>query len=283
MATFTNRATLSYSGGSVDSNTVTGEILEALTVQKNAVMDEYTAMDDVTYVIVLRNTGAVALTNLTITDDLGAYIQGTETRYPLAYTVGSMNYYVNGALQPAPAVTAGPPMVIQGISVPAGGTVMLIYEASVTRYAPLGAAATITNTATVTGNGVTAPLTAAETISTEDRADLTISKSVCPAIVTENGQLTYTFVIENTGNTPAAARDNVVVTDTFDPRLTGVNVTFNGTTWTENVNYTYNPTTGEFATVAGQITVPAAVYTQQADGTWTITPGASTLVVTGQV
>lgn len=283
MATFTNRATLSYSGGSVDSNTVTGEILEALTVQKNAVMDEYTAMDDVTYVIVLRNTGAVALTNLTITDDLGAYIQGTETRYPLAYTVGSMNYYVNGALQPAPAVTAGPPMVIQGISVPAGGTVMLIYEASVTRYAPLGAAATITNTATVTGNGVTAPLTAAETISTEDRADLTISKSVCPAIVTENGQLTYTFVIENTGNTPAAAGDNVVVTDTFDPRLTGVNVTFNGTTWTENVNYTYNPTTGEFATVAGQITVPAAVYTQQADGTWTITPGASTLVVTGQV
>ena len=174
-------------------------------------------------------------------------------------------------------------MVIQGISVPAGGTVMLIYEASVTRYAPLGAAATITNTATVTGNGVTAPLAAAETISTEDRADLTISKSVCPAIVTENGQLTYTFVIENTGNTPAAAGDNVVVTDTFDPRLTGVNVTFNGTTWTENVNYTYNPTTGEFATVAGQITVPAAVYTQQADGTWTVTPGASTLVVTGQV
>lgn len=283
MATFTNRATLSYSGGSVDSNTVTGEILEALAVQKNAVMDDYTAMDDVTYVIVLRNTGAVALTNLTITDDLGAYIQGTETRYPLAYTVGSMNYYVNGALQPAPAVTAGPPMVIQGISVPAGGTVMLIYEASVTRYAPLGAAATITNTATVTGNGVTAPLAAAETISTEDRADLTISKSVCPAIVTENGQLTYTFVIENTGNTPAAAGDNVVVTDTFDPRLTGVNVTFNGTTWTENVNYTYNPTTGEFATVAGQITVPAAVYTQQADGTWTVTPGASTLVVTGQV
>lgn len=283
MATFTNRATLSYSGGSVDSNTVTGEILEALAVQKNAVMDDYTAMDDVTYVIVLRNTGAVALTNLTITDDLGAYIQGTETRYPLAYTVGSMNYYVNGALQPAPAVTAGPPMVIQGISVPAGGTVMLIYEASVTRYAPLGAAATITNTATVTGNGVTTPLTAAETISTEDRADLTISKSVCPAIVTENGQLTYTFVIENTGNTPAAAGDNVVVTDTFDPRLTGVNVTFNGTTWTENVNYTYNPTTGEFATVAGQITVPAAVYTQQADGTWTVTPGASTLVVTGQV
>ena len=283
MATFTNRATLSYSGGSVDSNTVTGEILEALAVQKNAVMDDYTAMDDVTYVIVLRNTGAVALTNLTITDDLGAYTQGTETRYPLAYTVGSMNYYVNGALQPAPAVTAGPPMVIQGISVPAGGTVMLIYEASVTRYAPLGAAATITNTATVTGNGVTAPLTAAETISTEDRADLTISKSVCPAIVTENGQLTYTFVIENTGNTPAAAGDNVVVTDTFDPRLTGVNVTFNGTTWTENVNYTYNPTTGEFATVAGQITVPAEVYTQQADGTWTVTPGASTLVVTGQV
>lgn len=283
MATFTNRATLSYSGGSVDSNTVTGEILDALSVQKNAVMDSYAAVDSVTYVIVLRNTGAVALTDLTITDDLGAYSQGTQTRYPLAYAAGSLNYYVNGALQPAPTVTAGPPLVVQGVSVPAGGTVMLIYEAAVTRYAPLGAAAAITNTATVTGSGLTAPLTAAETISTQDRAELTISKSVCPAVVTENGQLTYTFVIENTGNTPAAAGDSAVVTDTFDPRLTGVSVTFNGAAWTEGVHYTYNGATGEFATIAGQITVPAATYTQQADGAWAVSPGASTLVVTGRV
>ena len=34
MATFTNKATLSYNGGSVDSNIVTGEILEVLSLTK---------------------------------------------------------------------------------------------------------------------------------------------------------------------------------------------------------------------------------------------------------
>ena len=112
---------------------------------------------------------------------------------------------------------------------------------------------------------------------------LTISKSLFPAVVTENGQLTYTFVIENTGNTPAVATDNIVVTDVFGPILDPIAVTFNGTPWTEGVNYTYNAATGEFATIAGEITVPAATYTQNSDGTWTITPGVSTLTVTGTV
>ena len=43
MATFTNRATLSYTGGIVDSNTVTGEILDVLSASKIAVMDDYVA------------------------------------------------------------------------------------------------------------------------------------------------------------------------------------------------------------------------------------------------
>lgn len=38
MASFTNFATLSYNGGTTNSNTVTGELLEALTVTKTAVV-----------------------------------------------------------------------------------------------------------------------------------------------------------------------------------------------------------------------------------------------------
>lgn len=283
MARFTNFATLSYSGGTTDSNTVTGELLETLSITKTAVTADYAAGDTVTYVLSLINSGTTAFTGLTITDDLGGYELDTDLLYPLSYKDGSLQYYINGVLQTAPAVTAGPPMTISGISVPAGGNVQLIYETTVTAYAPLGLEAAVTNTVTLTGDGISAPLTAEETINMEARADLNISKALCPATVTENGQLTYTFVIENTGSVAAAAGDEVVLTDTFSPILDPITVTFNGTAWTEGTNYTYDPTTGVFTTLAGEITVPAASYTQNTNGAWVTTPGTSTLVITGTV
>ena len=283
MAKFTNKATLSYNGGSVDSNIVTGEVLDVLSITKTAVVDEYTGGATVTYAVALTNTGPTALTGLTLSDDLGGYPFGAGTVYPLTYVPGSITYYTNGILQPAPAVAPGPPMSITGISVPAGGNALLIYETTVNNYAPPAAGSTIINTVTASGGGLSSPLTATETITVEEKAILTISKSLCPTVITENGQITYTFVIENTGNTPAVATDNIVVTDTFDPILSPIAVTFNGSAWTTGVEYTYNNATGDFATTAGAITVPAATYTQNPDGTWTVVPGVSTLVVTGTV
>lgn len=284
MARFTNFATLSYSGGTTDSNTVTGELLEALMMSKTAVIDDYTAKDNVTYVLSIVNSGSASITELTLSDDLGGYLLNTETLYPLNYAEGSLRFYLNGVLQSAaPTVTAGPPMVITGINVPANGNALLIYEANLTNFAPLGLEASITNTATLNGGGLAAPLTASETINMETRADLSISKALCPAAVTENGQITYTFVIENSGNIAASEEDQVALTDTFNPRLNAISVTFNGTAWTEGVHYTYDDASGVFSTTAGQITVPAATYTQNADGTWTTTPGTAELVITGTV
>ena len=283
MATFNNFATLSYNGGTTNSNTVTGEILDILSSTKIAVMDDYTAKDDTTYVITLLNSGTVPLSGVTITDDLGGYLFNETTLYPLAYTQGSVRLYINGVLQTAPAVSPGPPLVFSGISIPAGGNAILIYEASVTAFAPLAADDTITNTAVITAQGLSSPVTVTATISTEDRADLTISKSVCPAVVSENEQLTYTFVIENHGNTPAVATDNVVLTDTFNPVLNPITVALNGVVWTQGTEYTYDTATGLFTTAEGYITVPAATYTQAADGTWTVTPGTAVLTVSGTV
>ena len=65
------------------------------------------------------------------------------------------------------------------------------------------------------------------------RPALTISKALCPATVQENGRITYTFVVENTGNAPAAAEDALVLTDVFDPILRDLTVTLNGTALTE--------------------------------------------------
>ena len=136
----------------------------------------------------------------------------------------------------------------------------------------------------ITGGGLSDPIEVTETISTENIPNLTISKAVCPSTVAENGQLTYTFIILNSGNTAAVAADNVKITDTFDPILNPIAVTFNGAPWVSPVNYTYNNVTGVFATVAGQITVPPASYTQDpAAGNWIVNPGVSTLTVTGTV
>lgn len=283
MATFQNFATLSYSGGVLTSNTVTGELLETLSATKTAVRDTYGAGEDLTYVISLLNSGNQALTNLTVTDDLGGYDFAGGVVYPLAYAAGSVRYYVNGVLQAAPATDAGAPLVISGISVPAGGNAIIVYEADVTEYAPLAAASEIVNTVTVTGGGLTTPVVATETVTARGGASLAISKSLDPAVVTENGQITYTFVIENYGNTAAVATDNAVLSDTFDPILDPITVSYNGTVWTEGVNYTYDAATGAFSTVAGQITVPAATYTQNPDGTWTVVPGVAVVTVNGRI
>ena len=126
-------------------------------------------------------------------------------------------------------------------------------------------------------------MTATETVTVRQEADLVITKALEPALVSDNGQLTYTFTVQNFGNTPVVATDDAVMNDTFDPILNPITVTFNGTPWAEGVNYTYDAATGAFATVAGQITVPAGTAVQNPDGTWTVTPGTAVITVTGTV
>ena len=284
MAIFSNQATLTYNGNTTNSNIAYGEILDVLVATKTSVEGTYTPGTLVTYVVTLRNTGNTTLTGLTITDDLGGYDFGGTTIYPLTYEDGSVALFANGVPQAAPAVTAGPPLVISGISVPANGDVVLVYQARANEYANPAAESTIVNTVTVTGDGLSAPITATATVTAEAAPELTISKSITPTQVVDNDRVTYTFVIQNSGNEAVVATDNAAITDTFDPILTALTVTFNGTAWTEGVQYTYDETTGLFTTNAGQITVPAATYTQDpVTGAYTVTPGIATLIVTGTI
>lgn len=284
MAIFSNQATLTYNGNSTNSNIAYGEIVDVLTATKTAVEGTYTPGELVTYVVTLRNTGTGALTGLTVTDDLGGYDFGGTTVYPLTYETGSVAMFTNGAPQPAPAVTAGPPLVITGITVPAGGDVVIVYQARANGYADPTTEGTIDNTVTITGDGLSAPVTATETVTAEAAARLAITKSITPTQVVDNDRVTYTFVIQNSGNQAVVATDNAAITDTFDPVLTALTVTFNGTAWTQGVQYNYNEATGLFTTVPGQILVPAATYTQDpVTGAYTATPGIATLVVTGTI
>lgn len=281
MAAFTNTATLTYNNKTKNSNVVTGELLEVLTATKSVIGGTYRENDMLTYVVTLVNSGTTATAGLTVTDNLGEYTFGTGTLVPLTYVDGSIKYYENGVLKTAPAVTPGPPLTISGITVPAGGNAVLIYQARVNEYAPTTNESVITNTATVTGGIQTITATATATARTE--TDLAITKTLCPQTIIEDGRVTYTFIIQNSGNLAAVAADNISVSDTFDPVLSDLEVTLDGMALASPADYTYNETTGEFATVPGRITVPAATRTQKADGTYVVTPGNAVLVITGTI
>ena len=284
MAIFTNQATLTYNGSSTNSNIAYGEILDVLVATKTAVEGSYAPGQIVTYVVTLRNTGNASLTGLVVTDNLGGYDFNGATVYPLTYEDGSVALFTNGVPQAAPTVTAGPPLVFSNITVPAGGDTVIVYQAQANAFANPTVGGSIDNTVTVTGDGLSAPITATETVVANAAPLLTISKSITPSQVVDNDRVTYTFVIQNSGNQAVVATDDAAITDTFDPILTALTVTFDGVAWTQGVQYNYNEATGLFATVPGQILVPAATYTQDpVTGAYTATPGIATLVVIGTI
>ena len=284
MATFTNRATLSYNGTVRTSNITTGELVEVLAITKTALVESYELYDTVTYIVSITNNGTAAFNGLTLTDNLGGYDFGGTAVYPLAFVPGSVRVFVNGTLVPTPTVTAGPPLVISGINVPAGGNLIVVYDTETTEFAPPASGSTITNTATAAGDGLASPISDNETVTIVSAPNLIISKSLSPTVVSDNSRLTYTFVVQNIGNEDAVATDNVTITDTFNPILTDIVVTLNGVVLTEGTDYTYNEATGEFATVPGVITVPAATFTQDGTtGEWMTDPGSAVLTVTGTI
>lgn len=282
MATFYNQATLSFGGVTTNSNVTEGEVNAVITATKTAISQDYGSDDGIAYAISIVNASATDRTGVSITDDLGQFTFGTQLIVPLDYIDGSVKLYRNGTLATTPTVEAGPPLTISDITVPAGGNVLIVYEARVNEFADLAEGSVITNTATVTSGSCESVLTAEVPVRTEP--ELSISKSICPDNVTCGDSVSYTFVIQNSGNAPIVATDDVILSDTFVPPLSGITVTYGDTVWTEGTNYTYDAQTGEFTTLPGQITVPAATFTRDAGtGAVTVTPGATVIKITGNI
>lgn len=284
MITFTNRASLSYNDTVTVSNVTTGQIVTAISATKTALQDEYSAGDTLTYAISLINTSENPYTNLTVTDDLGAYTVSGNTVYPLDYISSSALLFINGVPDSTPTVTDDQPLTLTGINIPANSNALILYTARVTDFAPPTAGGVITNTARVTGEGIGTPISASETVQASSEPELSITKELSPTVVQENGELTYTFIIRNFGNESAEVSANAVIRDTFDPVLNNITVTFNSDEWTQGNEYTYSESNGEFVSTPGAITVPAATITQDsASGEWVVTPGVSILTITGNI
>ena len=76
----------------------------------------------------------------------------------------------------------------------------------------------------------------------------------------------------------------MVFSDTFTPALTELTAEFNGEAWASGTNYAYDPDTGVFTSIDGQITVPAAQFIQNEEtGEWTAQAGVSTIIIKGRL
>lgn len=280
MAIFNNTATLSYDNLIVNSNTTSGEILDSLTATKNVVGTDYTIGGSLTYIISITNSSTNDVSGISVEDNLGAYAFDAQTLYPLDYVTDSLKVYINGSLSTVPTVNDGPPLLISDIAIPAGGNVLLVYEVKVNSFAPRTEGSVITNTAVING---CSEITTSADVTVTASPELTVSKTVSPETVFCGENVTYTIVIQNSGNTAVGALDDLVVSDIFNPVLSSLSVTLDGQILSEGIDYTYDEITGVFSTTEGGITVPAATYAQGTDGTWIATPGVTVLKITGTV
>lgn len=281
--TITNQANLSYQyngqSGAAVSNLASATLTEPLSVEKNALEQSYQQDGTLTYVVGIVNSGPNALTNLRIQDDLGAYTPATTRVTPLT-PVGAAQLYINGAYSGSfvPDVTdTGVSYTI--LSLPAGANAVLVYKVRANGYAPLATGSVLTNTVTLSADGLTSPVTATHSVDIDDYARVSILKSMIPATAVDGSTMTYRFTLNNAGNAEAT---DIVLSDRFDPAPSAITVYINGTLVPAG-DYSY--TGGLLTLPAGPtrtLSLPAATLAQDpSSGTVSVTPSSMEIVVTG--
>ena len=284
----TNQASLNYQyngqTGSAISNIATATLTEALSVEKVSLEDVYRFGEELTYSVSVFNSSGSALTNVAVLDNLGSYTVGGNTVTPLSY-VGPAILFVDGAFvgNITPSAVADNSVTFTIPTLASDSRAQILYKAIVNSSAPLATGAEITNTVSVFGAGTTTPpVTDSNTVTADNYADVTITKTMTPSTLSDGEALTYTFVISNYGNTEAT---NIVLTDAFDPAPENIVVQVNGET-VDSADYSY---VGGVLTLpaegsAYELSLPAATITQDSvTGEVSVTPSSLTVTVVGVI
>ncbi len=287
MATIiTNQATLNYKYGSVSASTVsniTSAVFgSSLDIDKTSLNESYRVGQSVTYIISLENSGS-ALDDITVSDNLGSYTFNGRILTPLTYT-GPARLFVNGVFvsELTPEIEANEISFFID-NLPANSNAQIVYQATPNQYARRCCGDSITNTATSECDcPCNIPASASYTLCADCFADVRIVKSVCPNPVICGEEITYIFDISNYGNIPAT---DVVLTDTFNPPLTDIIVSLNGTPLSQSdYSYINGTLTIPSANSSLDLTVPAATCVQNPQtGEITVVPGNIQIVVSGNI
>jgi uncharacterized repeat protein (TIGR01451 family) len=210
-----------------------------------------------TYTILVTNSGPSTATDVTVTDTLPAgvtFVSATSTLGTAAHNAGT----ITGSI----------------------GTLNVGQSATVTVIVGVNAAApaTLTNTATVTTNETdTNPANNSdtETVNVDRQLDVSITKGDTPDPVIAGQNITYTLTVANAGPSDATG---VVVTDALPAGLTFVSATSTQGTATHNAG----TVTGTLGTIANggsaTITIVATVgagFTGTLSNTATVTSGGN--------
>lgn len=213
---FTDPTSVNVPGG--DVGTTNFPYVEPLTIDKDVTTPNVIAGEQVSYEIVLRNNGGLALTNVTISDAL-----------PVSFTYSSHVVTALGASRTATTnPTVGDTAPTWGAwTINAGGALTIALTADVDSGVAAGtydntASANSDQTAVVNDDGTAAqdpntPLAEDpendEDVTITTQADLAVTKIDDPDPVVAGGVLTYTIQVVNNG--PSDAQD-VVVSDDLD-------------------------------------------------------------------
>lgn len=242
--TITNSTTITGSGDETDptdnsdSVGVTVTRLAVLTLTKSDVPDPVVVGGQLTYTLLVTNTGPSTATNLTVVDTL-----------PAGLTFGSVTTTAGTANQTSGVITA----TIPTLAVNGQATVTVISTVLATF-----AGTTIANSATADADEA-APVNANASTAVNPQVDLQITKSHPAGTVNRGDQLTYTLNVINKG--PSGAT-NVEVVDTLPVGFTFVSATGGTVTAPSNGNQTVIVNVGNLAD-EGTATVTITVSISQ--------------------
>ncbi len=228
----------------------------------------------------------MSYSNAYIKDNLGLYFKYMGGYNPLKYISNTMRFYRNGKSFNNDYGYSATDIEVLNLSISPNDTITIAYQVSLNQHAPFeildGIASTITNTATLYDNkGGTQLENSSDIITAEPFTDLSLTKWLTPNPIVQNQQVTYSFIFQNTGNTPVTS--GAVISDKFSHPMTIDKVTFNNMEWTAGTEFTYSNLSRTFSSLGNNIKVQAATYEHADLKGYITTPGTSTLMIYGTV